>query len=182
MLELLSQMFRKKLTLSAPYSVDECVARLQPHIGTALRTVDDQRFLGKLTESRLKLRKRVSYQNFAQTVLVADLRPGPDENQATLSGHIGVSLATLCFVFVWLAVGSFVLAMFVLTPVAGHQESVAAATTTTTARSDERSIVAPLALVAANLALVLFGRWLARNEEAQLLAFLKDTIRAVPSD
>src|SRR4051812_9631912 len=96
-------MLRRKVSLLAPHSVAECVKLLKPHIDTSFMKVGKQPYTGKLSDSKLSIRKRIHYRNGFQTMLEAVMLPGVDQNQTRIVGHIGLQTASIYFGAFWIA-------------------------------------------------------------------------------
>lgn len=169
-------MLRKKIALIAPHAVAECVELLMPHIDTSFMKLGKQAYAGRLTDSKICIRKRIRYNNGFQTVLEASMLAGADQNQTKIVGHIGLRRATICFGVFWIA---FVLLGVVVLSIptamdhfSGHPQTVTG--------NPLIAIFVPPGMLLFTFLLVSFGRWLARREESEITTFLTQTIHATP--
>lgn len=170
-------MFRKRISLIAPHSIAECKNLLSPHIDTSFIKDGFQSFVGKLTETKLRIRKRIHYRNGYQTVLDARLLPSDDESQTVIAGHIGLQIFAIWYGLIWTS-GVLLGIIFLSIP------SIIEYLSTYPKPQTEGifiGIFVPPCMLLFSILLVTFGRWLARHEEAQLRAFLQETIQAVPN-
>ena len=148
------------LDLISPLSRKECVRRLEAAIAPdriflgGLFTAKP--FIGSVSETSLRLRARIRYRNSFQTHLYATLA-GAD-GHTRLHCRFGMHPSVVVFMSIWFG--------FV---------SVAAIAMTIKASA---AAVVPLGFFVFGAILVLIGRAVARDEQDQLIEFLKTTIDA----
>jgi hypothetical protein len=162
-------MIRKHLVLISPHDVNECLARLGPHVDTSFFGFGTQPFLGKLTPARLAIHKRIHYRNGFQTWLEATFEPF--HGGTRLNTDIGMNRFTIFFGFFWFAI-VLISILFLSLPTAirygGSKQALP-------------GILVPPGMFIFGVILFFFGRWLARNEETELLTFLENTIQSTPA-
>ena len=81
----------------------ECVSRLREEIDSGVMTylfgIGSKSFTGRVSESSLSLRRRISYRNSFQTVLRARMRP--ERGGTLISGTCGMHPLVKAFMLVW---------------------------------------------------------------------------------
>lgn len=127
--------------------------------------------IGRVTESSLRLRKRIKYRNSFQSFLTATLRR--DNGGTIISGRVAMHPFVRVFMFIWFGGGIliggtiFVIAIGSMVFGSGRQPEGA-----------WLGIVMPPVLLAFGYGLVRFGRYLARHEATFLTDFLIETLEA----
>ena len=127
--------------------------------------------IGRVTESSIRLRKRIGYRNSFQTFLTATLRW--EAGATVISGKVNMHRFVQVFMFIWFTgavlIGGpmFVVSIASLIPGSTHQMPNA-----------WMGVVMPPVIVASGYGLVRFGRYLARNEAGFLKDFLMRTLDA----
>lgn len=136
-----------------------------------------QPFVGKLTETKLKIRKRVPYRNDLQTVLDATLLPTVDGSHTLIDGHIGLIASTIFFNLLWFS-GAMLGVIILSIPSALKYLS-----TYPNPQEDGIliGILVPLCLLVFGVLTGVLGRWLARHEEAKLMDMMQHAIQAIPN-
>jgi len=148
---------------------EECAARLRPAIDGYLMFFGGKSVIGHANTGGASLRKRIWYRNSFQTVLDARFR---QEGTTTIvEGRTGMGILTRVFMLIWcgavLLIGGGV-TLSALSASEGGAGTIGAG-------------LFPVGMVAFAVALVTFGRWLARDEAAFLLSFLRGRLDAVAS-
>ena len=131
--------------------------------------------VGRITETSLRLRKRIGYRNSFQSFLAATLRP--EAGGTVISGEVGMHEFVKVFMFIWF--GGVILiggTMFVATVGkilfgSGNQHE-----------NVWMGVVIPPVMLIFGFGLVRFGRYLARDEARFLTDFLVQTLNAHPQD
>jgi hypothetical protein len=114
----------------------------------------------------VRLRKRISYRNSFQTFLIGSLE-GRD-GATVFRGRAGMHPLVIGFMAVW----------FGLLALIGGAAFVATVGGLIAGQSQPLGAIIPLLMAAFGVGLVWFGRWLARGEEAFLVAFVAEVIAA----
>ncbi len=125
--------------------------------------------IGSVGEAGFTLRKRIAYRNSFQTLLKADVLS--DGAGARLSCRVGMALATMLFVIVWMGLVVVIGGGVVLALLSGGAGEVPVWSF---------AIVPYLLLFGAGMLVV--GRWLARHEGRFLLDFLCRELDARPDE
>ncbi|NJD06063.1 MAG: hypothetical protein FIA97_06145 [Methylococcaceae bacterium] len=121
--------------------------------------------IGEVTESTLRLRKRIGYRNSFQTLLTATLRPGAEGT--VVSGDLGIHPVIRTFMFVWFAI--------VIVTGAPAYLGLFGPVICGPAMVEENAwigLLIPPAMLVFGLVAVTLGRRLARQEAAFLMEFL----------
>jgi hypothetical protein len=154
--------------LVSPLSREECEARLRAATDRdgLLSCFGSRQVVGRVSGGSVRLRKRIGYRNSFQTFLIGSLK-GRD-GATIFRGRAGMHPFVTGFMAVWFSllvlIGGAAFAAAVGGLIAGQGQPLGA-------------IIPPLMLVF-GVGLVCFGRWLARSEEAYLIAFVADAIDA----
>jgi hypothetical protein len=159
----------------------ECVARLSEAIDAERLSVlyfetwrGSKSVLGEVSESSLRLRKRIRYKNSFQTFLTATMKPMAEgtciEGKFAMNPVVQVAML-IWFAFVTPGAWRFVRAVGQLLMNSGGSNEV-----------DWMSIVLPPGMLAAGLAVMGVGRYFARNERQFLKDFLIRTLDAQPAE
>jgi hypothetical protein len=164
-------MASESLDLISPLPRDECVRRLQVATDRWWALFGSRPLVGHVGESFLRVRKRIGYGNSFQCRLSATLE---DEGSRTrLRCRLGMHPSVTLFMAFWFC-GVVLIGAEVLV-------STAAALLRGDASAQAwMGIIGPFGMLAFGVALVAFGRFLARNEREFLLNFLRATIDARP--
>lgn len=154
-----------RVTLRTPLSVSECIGRLQAELGTGLFMGGSGPVVGRAREDQATLRRQIFYGNSFATVLNARLVPtgaGGVEIRCLSrgSGYVrGFMSLWLGFIALWW-VGA-TLAVIVNPMPLGFL-----------------FVLFPIPMIAFGVGFVVFCRYLARNDEAVILAWLRDRMEA----
>jgi len=164
------------LILFSPHSREECVARLtasldkEPFVFAPFQRRDAKPFIGSVTPTSLRVRKRINYGNSFQTVLCADLvarQQGTELRFATSR----VESSTWLFMWLWVAavliVGGFVFTFSVIEILGKNPRPQA-----------WMGVWLPLWVLGITAVMIPLGRWLARDEELKIIVFLKEVLDA----
>lgn len=152
-------------TLYSPHSPEVCAKKLRPSplplhglLGRSCAETQAPPVSGSVSHTAISLRKRLSYQNSFQTFLKARLYPEGDGTR--IIGSLGMHSFVKIFLVLW--IGS-VLALMVAVPFFSQARS-----------SDSPALnwIVPPLMLAGAIAMVLFGRYLARHEAAFLKKFV----------
>ena len=147
--------------LMTPLSRREVLERLRHDVGTGWFSGDEP-VMGRVSDRSFSLRKRIGYRNSFQTNLRG--RYVEEKDGTRIKCYAGMHPFVIVFMTVWFAL---VLSSTAATVLAGAE--VAA-----------RSAVFVWGLPIFAIVLIGVGRYIARNERAELVAFLEDVIDASP--
>lgn len=152
--------------VQSPLRPGECAERLRAGIDGDFMLFGGKPVIGSVGESSARLRKRIWYRNSFQSVMRVTF---VDRGTGTeITCRSGMSIFTTVFMVVWFgAVGLFGLAF--LGSIFDHAGGGGAP-----------AALFPLGMIAFGVALVLIGRFIARNEHADLLAFVTHVTDAKP--
>jgi hypothetical protein len=164
-----------RLEIFSPLPPAECAARLASTIdrersllfsSTAL--LGSKPVIGQASESSLRLRKRIRYRNSFQSFLFATMRP--QQGGTLISGTFAMHPMVRTFMFVWFGFVAVIGGALTLATVRGTLSS-----------SDGNShspmgVIIPVGMLCIGLALIRFGRYLARNEARFISDFLIQTL------
>jgi len=130
-----------------------------------------QPVVGRVTDSSLRLRKRIGYRNDFQSYIYATIRP--EAKGTVISGNIGMHRFAIVFMCVWLGFSVLMCGTLLIPSVRSliaHPDKIQEETW--------MGIVVPLVLPLFGVGLVWFCRFLARNEDRFLAEFLIQTLDA----
>lgn len=175
-------MTSNRIELLTPLRPAECAWRLTAVIDTEWSALfsfaglfGSRPVVGRVTESSLRLRKRIGYRNSFQNHLTATMRP---EGGGTLiSGDVAMHPFVRVFMFVWFSGVVVIGGMMFLAAVSsllfggGNQYQNA-----------WLGAIIPPAMLAFGYGLVRFSRYLARGETRFLIEFLVHTLDAYEKD
>jgi hypothetical protein len=156
---------RKTIFLS-PHSMEECHKRLKGSVDTSFFLhFSSKQVAGKVSKELISIRKRINYGNSFQTVLKASLKPS--ENGTELLFTIGLHPFVKIFMSIWFG-GLFVIGglIFIITLSSLFEKNASADS------GMIMGILIPPGMAIFGIALLKFGRYLARNESAFLKTFL----------
>jgi hypothetical protein len=121
--------------------------------------------LGKLRDTTFRLQKRRYYRNSFAPFFFGRLVAS--DGGTLIEGEFRMHPFVRVFMTVWFSfLGLFSLTMLI-TVIAGRAEAQ---------RTAALGLVIPAGMAAFGVALIKFGRWLGRNEETAIIAFLKSTL------
>lgn len=162
-----------RIQLLSPLTPAECVSRLAGVIDTERSAIfslaRSRPVVGRVTDSFLRLRKRIRYRNSFQSFLTATMRP--EAGGTLISGEVAMHPFVRVFMFMWLGgvllIGGTMFLATVGSMVIGsgshHQNAW-------------MGVVIPPVMLAFGFGLVCFGRYLAREEARFLKDFLIRTL------
>lgn len=167
-----------RIQLFSPLPPAECASRLaaamdveRSPLFSVAGLFGSKPVIGRVTETSLRLRKRIGYQNSFQSFLVATLRG--EAGGTVISGEFAMHPFVNAFMFVWfggvILIGGtgFLAAVGTIFFVSGSQRQTA-----------WMGVVIPPLMLAFGFGLVRFGRYLARDEARFLTDFLAQTLDA----
>jgi len=123
--------------------------------------------IGSLTETSLRIRKRIRYRNSFQSSLVATLRP--EAGGTVISGAVAMDPFVRVFMYIWFGALTLMGGAAFFGAVSEHQDAWV-------------GVKAPLIMLIFGVALVSFGRNLALKENRFLKGFLIETLNAHAMD
>jgi len=131
--------------------------------------------VGRVTETSLRLRKRIGYRNSFQSFLAATLRP--EAGGTVISGEVAMHPFVRVFMLIWfggvILIGGTMFVATVGTMLFGSGSQY---------QNAWMGAVIPPILLAFGFGLVRFGRYLARDETRFLTGFLIQTLNAHAQD
>ena len=152
----------------SPLPREECVRRLKEKVRLFWGGAKDAP-RGRVSDRGATLRMPIWYRNSFQTILRLSLSDNP-AGGTDLTCRFGINRFVLVFLGFWFAgVAGFGILAVAQTPFSGETVAVSMP-------------LAPLFMIVFGSGLVGFGRYIARNEKAELLAFVAGTLDAVPAD
>lgn len=155
---------KSKLEIVLPCSIEQACRRLAAKLDTSL--FGPRPVVGRLRGTRLTARKRIGYRNSFQTYLSADLIDLGNETLCRC--RFSMHPLVIAFATVW----------FAIVVLAGGAVSIEALIRLGADRVPISGLLVPVEMILGGAALLAFGRWLARDEAA----FLIDFIRAATAD
>jgi len=167
---------RQQVQLYSPHPPAECVARLRAvinseHLFCLPNWFGTEPVSGRVTETSLRLSKRIWYRNSFQSFLFAKMRP--EAGGTVISGKVGMHPFTSVFMCIWLGV-AFIFGGIILVPsvrsLIAHPDNIQQETWV--------GCAVPLLMPTFGFCLVWCGRFLARNEDRFLTDFLSQTLDA----
>lgn len=136
--------------LISPLSAESCVERLRAAIDSDFTLFGSKPFVGSVGGTSGRLRKRIGYRNSFQTVTRLTFKSQPRGTAITCRS--GMSVFVYVFMTFWF----------------GFLGLVGLAT----GGDNPGFVVFPLGMMAFGVGLILFGRFLARNEHGDIVAFV----------
>jgi len=159
----LALLARRQDVLVTLRSPQDCADRLRQTIDGNFAILGSRPVIGSVHGTTATLRKRIGYRNSFQTAVRLSLEAGPRGTEITCRS--GMSLFTTVFMLFWFGfLGVFL----------GIGTTLAEPTTKILFG------LAPIGMAAFGVALVLFGRYLARDEHDAVVAFVSQTLEAAP--
>jgi hypothetical protein len=161
-----------KTIFHSPHPIEECYRRLKEAVDTSLFPYfSSKQVAGRVSKRSISIRKRIYYRNSFQAVLRASLKPSPSGTEiiSTVSLHPFVKI----FMFIWfgglIMIGGII---FVIALSSYFKEN---------SLKDIGSIMwilIPPGMAIFGIALLKFGKYLARDESKVLKRFLIDLLDA----
>jgi hypothetical protein len=162
-----------RIQLLSPLTPAECVSRLTAVIDTerlASSSWSGSRpVVGRVTDSSLRLRKRIRYRNSFQSFLTATMRP--EAGGTLISGEVAMHPFVRAFMLIWLSGVLFIGGTMFLATVGSM-----AIASGSHHQNAWMGVVIPPVMLAFGFGLVCFGRYLARDEGRFLTDFLSRTL------
>ena len=163
-----------KVILHSPLSPKECHDILVDRLDSPMSFFGSKDFIGSVTETALKIRKRSKgRRNSFQTLYAASMETLP-AGGCQISGRVRISLGDMIFYTAWMTcVGWYVMTVSVPTAFAfcfGDASSLRP--------QFAGDIKSPLIMFVFGLGLFALCRYSARHEETEIMAFLSETIQA----
>ena len=164
-----------RIQLFIPLTPAECASRLTAAMGAEragffplARHFGSSPVIGRVTQSSLWIRKRISYRNPFQNYLLATMKA--ETGGTVISGKITTHPATRAFMFLWF--GGVVLGggLMLITSISSILAS------SSRIQDEWRDIVMLAAMLAFGFGFVRFGRYLARDEARFLKEFLRQAL------
>lgn len=149
----------ESIEVFSPFCPDDCASRLDAAIDSEWKFFGSKPVIGRASESSLRLRKRIFYNNSFQSILVATMRP--EQRGTIISGTCGMRPVVRIGMLIWFA-GVILIGL----PVAFSMLRT----------HDSMGVAIPVGLLVFGFALIKFGRYLARNETRFLKDFLIQTL------
>lgn len=165
-----------RIQLLAPLTPAECASRLSVAIDAERLTMfsvagwsGSRPVVGRVTNSSLRLRKRLKYRNSFQSFLTATMRP--EAGGTLISGEVAMHPFIRVFMVVWLGnvglIGVLMLLVTISSMMMGSDHAD---------QDAWMGVVIPAVMFAFGFGLVGFGRYLARDEGRFLTNFLMQTL------
>ncbi|MFH2044876.1 MAG: hypothetical protein ABIK92_07000 [Pseudomonadota bacterium] len=161
-----------KTIFRSPHSIEECHRRLKESVNTSFFPYfSSKQIAGRVSKRSISISKRIYYRNSFQTVLRASLKPIPSGTE--IISTIGLHPFVKIFMFIWfgglIIIGGII---FVIALSSFFKEN---------SRSEIGSIMGiliPPGMAIFGIALLKFGKYLARDESKVLQKFLIDLLDA----
>jgi hypothetical protein len=148
---------------------EECAERLRPAVDGYFKLFGGKPVVGRVNARGVSLRKRIGYNNGFQTLLSASFRR--DGATTFVEGHAGMSLFAMAFMVFWCGGVMSIAGRVVVSTLSGPNVDGVGL----------ELALFPLGMIAIAAAIVVFGRWLARDEAAFLISFLRRRLDATAS-
>ncbi len=162
----------KAVELVSPLPIEECRLLLQAAMDAPWEVVGSGLVAGRISGSKLYMRKQSWYKNPFQTRLVADMheQAGRTFIRCRFSLHPFVKVFWVLWFAVVLLVGGpiFVISLLALTAVPARVPEGA-----------WEGILVPVGMLVFGVGNSWLGRYLARNERGFLIAFVRNTVAAI---
>jgi hypothetical protein len=153
------------VTLTSPLAREECVRRLQEAIDGERVLFGKKPVIGRVSETSLRLRKRMRGKNSFQTLLTAKVFQDPGRTR--FECRFGMHPAVIAFMAFWfgavLAIGAGAII---------EASGIAVALSI----AEPMVVLGPLAMVAFGIGLVVIGRYSSRDHQQFLTEFLRSTV------
>jgi hypothetical protein len=161
--------FGDSVELRSPLTPDQCLVQLRLATDPYWRIFGSKPVIGWVRDHKFSGFKRINYRNSWQTHVAALIETGGTGSRITLRFRMHwFVLAFMVFWFSWvILIGG---AIFI-SGTEAYMRGAASKDTWVT-------VVVPSGMAVFGLALSMFGRWLARNEQAFLLDFIKSNLKA----
>jgi len=162
----------QKFVLCSPHSVEECHRRLKESVDTSFFPYFSLKpVAGRVSKTSISIRKNINYVNSFQTVLRGSLRPKGSGTE--IEAKVGLHPFVKTFMFIWFG-GLFIIGgmifLVTLSSLFIKNSSIDIGTI--------MGILMPPGMAIFGIALLKFGKHLARKESAFLKGFLFNLLDA----
>ena len=157
------------LELLSPLTPSECLGRLRAVVDPQWKLFGSKPVLGSVTASRFWGCRRIYYGNSYRTFIFARFLTEPSGSKINI--RFGISPFVFLFMCVWFGLGFLVGLGMLYSAISSYSHGNAPPYTWV-------FLVFPWAILGAGYGMLRFGRWLARNEKAFLLDFLRKELSA----
>ncbi len=164
-------MGRHEIDLISPLPLDECRRRLSANIATRWLTPSDKPLIGTLSDTTLRVRKKIAYRNSFQTFLFARLTA--QGRHTALRCRFSMHPFVLIFMIVWFS--------GLLVGVGGANLILSLANLKAGRPMLDPGALIPLLMMIFGIGLVVAGRTLARDERQFLIDLLCRLLEAQPA-
>jgi hypothetical protein len=154
---------RTPVELTSKLAPTEVLRRLEAGVDSDWAFGGGKDVVGRVAADSLRLRMRISYRNSFQTFLFGAVRA--DGRGTRIVARTGAHPAAAVFATLWIAVVGIGAAIAVTGVIWGAPGDPAL----------WLIVLVPVGMFAFGIALVMAGRWFARDERARLIAFLERT-------
>ena len=157
--------------LVAPMPRNECVKRLREKLDSSVIILGERAVIGRVSEFSLTARKRIRYRNSFQTLLFVRLLEDSGRTRMLCRFHIRslVRVFSLAWIAVTGVLGGAMMLMSSIILIVNPQNAP---------KGTWAGALLPPIIVVFFLAMVRFGRYLARGERDFLIGFLRRTVGA----
>ena len=150
--------------LASPLRRDECVRRLRENVDDRWNLSGMRPIIGQIGETSFTLRVRQGYRNSFRTVLRGTMRE--ESRQTRIHCRIGIDPFVRIFMLIWLAVVAVAAGAMTASAISLLLHGQ------TSAASLLAPILAPVGMLCFGVALTRVGRYLARDQQQDLIEFL----------
>ncbi|MBE7211210.1 MAG: hypothetical protein INR65_09340 [Gluconacetobacter diazotrophicus] len=155
----------KDVELVSPLPLETCCSRMSAEIGKIWAIPGSRPVVGWTSGTKLRIRKRIWYQNSFQTSMFANMVE--QDSHTLIRCHFSMHPFVLAFLVVWFGFVSFfsiaTFTMFLSGRLVIYQSAL---------QPPWLGLFAPVAMLLFGFGMVRFGRYLARNERPFLLDFV----------
>jgi hypothetical protein len=161
-----------KIIFRSPHSIEECHRRLKESVDTSFFPFfSSKQVAGKVSKNSISIRKRISYRNSFQTVLRGSLNP--TTNGTEIMSTIGLHPFVKIFMIIWFCGLIIIGGMIIVIALSSFFRE-----NSPTDIGSIMGILIPPGLTVFGIALLKFGKYLARDESIILKNFLIDLLEA----
>jgi hypothetical protein len=150
--------------LASPLRRDECVRRLSEGVDDRWNPSGMRPIIGRISETSFTLRVRQGYRNSFRTLLRGTMQE--ESRQTRIHCRIGIDPFVRVFILTWLAIIALVAGAMMASAVSLLLHGQ------TSAAGSLAAILAPVGMLCFGIALTRFGRYLARDQQQDLIEFL----------
>lgn len=166
------QIHSNKIKLRSPHLIEKCGRRLKESVDTSFFPYfPSKQIAGKISKHSISIRKKIGHRNSFQTVLRASLKQNEKETELvlTMGLHPFVKIVMLVWFGGFILIGGSILTMS-LSSIFMKKSSVDIGTI--------MGILIPPGMVIFRIALLIFGKYLSKDENRVLIVFLRDLLDA----